>query len=234
VPTSGRSAIAASVDAPGGGPGPASAGEQPQLLLIGCGALARELADACRLQGLVDVELDLLPPRLHDRPDAIAETVRARIRAARAAGTRRRIVVGYADCGTGGRLDAVCADEQVVRLPGAHCYELFAGTSAIAALLNDQPGTFFLTDFLVRGFDALVVRGLGLDRRPELRDAYFGNYTRVVYLAQHPDAALVSGAHRAAEILGLPLEFRHTGLTGLATSIGAVLTTDAPALAVPA
>jgi hypothetical protein len=196
---------------------------RPRLVLIGCGALARELAEACRLQGLVDVELELLPPSLHDRPETIPEQVRTRVHAVRAERPDATIVVGYADCGTGGRLDAVCAAEGVERLPGAHCYELFAGTEVIAAIQRDEPGTFYLTDFLVRGFDRLVVRGLGLDRHPQLRDAYFGAYTRVVYLRQHADAGLEADARRAAAVLGLPLEVRHTGVDGLARAISGAL-----------
>lgn len=117
-----------------------------------------------------------------------------------------RIVVGYADCGTYGALDALCARRGWTRLPGLHCYDLYAGASRIAALLAEQPGTYFLTDFLVLAFDRLVVRELGLDRYPELRPDYFAHYTRVVWLTAEPDGPLRTAADRAATVLGLPLE----------------------------
>lgn len=191
-------------------------GAPARALVIACGALARELeALTAPLPG---VEVEYLPARLHNRPARIPELVRARIRRARAAGTER-VLIGYADCGTGGLLDRVAADEGVERLPGAHCYELYAGAAAFARLHDAEPGTFYLTDYLVRAFDAVVWRGLGLDRYPELRDAYFGNYRRVVYLAQSDDAALLAEARDAAVRLGLAFEHRPTGLGDLTTTI---------------
>ena len=179
--------------------------------VVACGALAPELAAVLGQPGLDEpIELSCLTPELHNTPADIPERVRAEIRAARQRG--RRVVVGYADCGTGGRLDAVCAEEGVERLPGAHCYELFVGAGAFEALHAAEPGTFYLTDFLVRSFDRLVVRGLGLDRYPELREVYFGNYRRLVHLAQSDDADLDAGARRAARQLGLE---HHRVLTGL-------------------
>ena len=135
--------------------------------------------------------------------------------------------VAYADCGTGGSLDRLLADHPgVERLPGAHCYELFAGAELFATLHDDEPGTFFLTDFLARHFEALVWQGLGLDRHPELRDIYFANYRRVVLLSQTDDPGLVAEARRAADRLDLRFEHRHVGRSSLATAIS--LAVDPP------
>lgn len=189
-------------------------------LVIGCGALARELVELTRRAGLPEVELTCLPASLHNRPERIPGAVAARIRRARADGYDR-IFVAYADCGTGGLLDRLLEAEGVARLEGAHCYEVYAGRAAFASLADEEPGTFYLTDFLVRNFDRLVVRGLGLDRHPELLPVYFGNYRRLVYLAQADDPELTARAEAAAAILGLPFEWRLTGFGELASSIGA-------------
>lgn len=188
-----------------------------RLLVIACGAIARELIEVTRLQELAGVEVTCLPAELHNRPDEIPERVRERIRAA--AGRFDRIVVGYADCGTGGRLDQVCAEEGAERLPGAHCYELFAGRDTFAALHDDEPGTFYLTDYLARNVGVLVFAGLGLDAHPELAPLYFGNYRRVVYLAQTDDAELDRRAREAAERLGLAYERRQTGYGDLPSAL---------------
>ena len=170
------------------------------------------------------MDLTCLPASLHNRPERIPGAVAARIRRARADGYDR-IFVAYADCGTGGRLDAVLDAEGIARLEGAHCYEVYAGRAAFAALHDAEPGTFYLTDYLVRNFDRLVVRGLGLDRHPELLPVYFGNYRRLVYLAQSDDAVLDELAAAAAERLGnLDYERRSAGLGELAPSIGAFAT----------
>ena len=190
---------------------------RPETLIVGCGALARELATLTR--DMPSVTVSLLPALLHNRPDGIPGAVRERVRAARATGSWDRVLVAYADCGTGGLLDRVCEEEGVERLPGAHCYEVYAGRAAFAALHDEEPGTFYLTDFLVRAFEALVWRGLGLDRHPQLRDAYFGNYRRVVYLAQSTDSELASRARACAERLGLAFELRETGLGGLGAAV---------------
>ena len=189
-------------------------------LVIGCGALARELVDLTRRAGLPAMNLTCLPASLHNRPERIPGAVAARIRRARAEGYDR-IFVAYADCGTGGLLDRVLEAEGVARLEGAHCYEVYAGRAAFASLADEEPGTFYLTDFLVRNFDRLVVRGLGLDRHPELLPVYFGNYRRLVYLAQTEDAELTSRAMAAAATLGFAYERRMTGLGELAPSIAA-------------
>jgi hypothetical protein len=190
-------------------------------LVIGCGALGRELVELTRLAGLPAVDLACLPASLHNRPERIPGAVASRIRRARADGYER-IFVAYADCGTGGRLDRVLEAEGVARLAGAHCYEVYAGSAAFAALAEEEPGTFYLTDFLVRSFEALVIRGLGLDRHPQLLPVYFANYRRLVYLAQTDDAELTAAAGAAAQRLGLTFERRFTGLGDLAPAIAAL------------
>jgi Protein of unknown function (DUF1638) len=199
-------------------------------LVIGCGALARELVELTRRAGLPAVDLTCLPASLHNRPERIPGAVAARIRRARADGYDR-IFVAYADCGTGGLLDRVLEDQGVARLEGAHCYEIYAGRAAFATLAGEEPGTFYLTDYLVRNFDRLVVRGLGLDRHPELLPLYFGNYRRLLYLAQADDAGLTARARAAAVTLGLAFERRQAGLGELATAIATFsrAATDAPA-----
>lgn len=185
----------------------------PRTLWIACGALARELVALRRLAGWDHVEIACLPADLHQRPERIPGRVRARLEAA--AGRYDEIFVAYADCGTGGALDAVLDELGAERLPGAHCYEVFAGSAAFEALQREEPGTFYMTDFLVRHHERLVIRSLGLDRHPELRSAYFGHYRRVVYLRQSPSAELEEAARRCAERLGLACEIRFTGLAGL-------------------
>jgi uncharacterized protein DUF1638 len=192
------------------------AAERGTALVIGCGALARELVEVTAT--LPGVDVACLSPDLHNRPGGIPAAVRARIHEARRDGYER-IFVAYADCGTGGLLDPVLASEGVERLPGAHCYEFFAGSPAFAAMAADEPGTFWLTDFLARNFERLVIRGLGIDRHPELEAVYFANYRRVVYLAQTDDPDLLAMARRAAERLGLAFEHRPTGTIGLAAPI---------------
>jgi hypothetical protein len=189
---------------------------QSRALVIGCGALARELlAVAERIPGL---EVACLAPDLHNRPGGIPASVRRRIHRARADGYDR-IFIAYADCGTGGLLDPVLAEEGVERLPGAHCYEVFAGSAAFARMADAEPGTFWLTDFLARNFERLVIRGLGIDRHPELEAVYFAHYARVVYLSQTDDPDLLAMARRAADRLGLAFEHRPTGVANLAAPI---------------
>ena len=192
---------------------------QPRVLIVGCGALANELVALTR--HLPNVDITCLPATLHNRPGGIPSAVRDRIRKRRKG--YDRVFVAYADCGTGGLLDPVVAEEGVERLAGAHCYEFYAGREAFEQMSAEEPGTFYLTDFLARNFDRLVVGALGLDRHPELRDAYFGNYRRLVYLAQTDDPALVKTARRAARRLGLTFEHRQTGYGELATTIAAVV-----------
>jgi hypothetical protein len=180
------------------------------VLLIACGALAREVKALRRLGGWDHVDIELLPAELHNTPEKIPAAIRARLEAVRS--RYDAAFVAYADCGTGGRLDAVLAEHGVERLPGAHCYEFLAGVESFAALHEAEPRTFYLTDFLVRHFDRLVVRGLGLDRHPELLSDYFGNYRRVLYLAQTRSPELEAGARSCAERLELAFEAHFTGL----------------------
>ncbi len=171
----------------------ARASEAPdpsRVLVIGCGALARELVAVIDQAGLTNVDLTCLPATLHNRPGGIPAAVRAKIRAARP--RYEQIFIAYADCGTGGLLDKMLVGEGVERLPGAHCYEFYSGSAAFSAMADEDPGTFFLTDFLARNFDRLVIVGLGLDRHPELLPQYFGNYHRLIYLAQTDDPGLAA------------------------------------------
>jgi hypothetical protein len=181
-----------------------------KVLVIACGALARELL-ALKLDG---VDLACLPASLHNHPERIPEAMREKIHANRAA--YDEILCLYGDCGTGGALDRVLAEEGVKRIAGAHCYAFYAGEEVFAALAEEEPGTFYLTDFLARHFNTLVIKGLGLDRYPQLRDDYFGAYRRAVHLAQLDDPETTAKAKAAAERLGLAYERRFTGLGGLA------------------
>jgi hypothetical protein len=192
-----------------------------RTLAIACGALAREIVALKRANGWQTLDVECLPPELHNRPERIPGAVAAAIAGARS--RYQRIFVAYADCGTGGELDVLLAREGVERLPGAHCYEFFATSPAFAALHEAEIGTFYLTDFLVRHFERLVIEGLGLDRYPQLVGEYFRNYKKLVYLAQVDDAALSAAAEAAAGRLGLAYERRHTGYGELATGLAAAV-----------
>jgi len=192
--------------------------EAPRVVIIGCGALARELLALTK--GIPGVKVHGVDARLHMQPSRIAGAVEERIRKTRAVyGDDVRIFVAYADCGTGGTLDAALEREGVERIAGAHCYEFYAGSAAYAALQEEELGTFYLTDFLARQFESLVLVGLGLDRHPELMDDYFGSYRRLVYLAQTDDDDLTARARAAADRLGLAFERRPTGFGQLAPAI---------------
>ena len=183
-----------------------------RVLVLACGALAREIL-SLRQGPLGAFDVTCLPAHFHNRPERIAEAVRGKIRAHRA--DYDEILCLYGDCGTGGDLDKVLAEEGVARIEGPHCYAFFAGEREFDAMMDAEPGTFFLTDFLARHFDRLIIEGLGLDRFPQLRDDYFGHYRRLVYLAQTDDAAVTALAEAAARRLGLAFERRYTGLGGL-------------------
>ena len=190
------------------------------VLILACGALAREILAVIAPARLEHIRVQCLPATLHNRPERIAPAVRAAL--AEFEGQYNKIFVAYADCGTGGELDRMLAEAGVERLPGAHCYAFFSGVDAFAATEEADMRSFFLTDFLARSFEALVWEGLGLDRHPDLRDAYFGHYERVVFLAQTEDAELTAMARAAAERLGLAFERRFTGYGDLGQSIGAL------------
>lgn len=190
------------------------------ILLIGCGALAREIMAVLRKSRWNGIEVQCLPAKLHNAPQLIPDAVRAKIQESRE--RFEQIFVLYGDCGTGGLLDQVLVEEGVERIAGAHCYEFFAGTEDFTELADDEPASFFLTDFLVRHFDRLVIKGLGIDRHPELLPLYFGNYRRVVYLAQTHSAKHLAAARAAAVRLGLAFEYRFTGYGDLEKSIRAL------------
>jgi hypothetical protein len=203
-------------------------------LIVGCGALVSEIRAVLTAGGLRDaVDTTWLPAHLHNRPDRIVDELRNHVDPAVAAG--RPVFVAYADCGTGGRLDAYLATVPgVERLPGAHCYETFAGSDVFAAIVDEELGTLYLTDFLAKHFDALLWQGLGLDRHPELLPMYFGNYRRVVLLSQTDDPRAITAAREAAERLGLAFERRHTGLDPLRLAMTPVAVSVAAARPIPA
>lgn len=192
------------------------------LLIIACGALAHEITALRRLNRWDHVQVRCLPAELHNRPERIPEAVRALIHECRAPG--RSIFVAYGDCGTGGLLDTVLREESVERIPGAHCYEFFATSPVFAELADEEPGTFYLTDFLLRHFERLVIRGLGLDRHPELFGSYFGNYRRLVYLAQAPGTESRAAAQAIAARMGLEFQQRDTGYGTLRTALDGAVT----------
>lgn len=186
-------------------------------LIIACGALARELTWLKSANHWSEVEIQCLDAALHNRPELIPQRLFALLE--RAVDDFDHIFVAYADCGTGGRIDQVLESFGVSRLPGAHCYEFYAGSERFEALADEEPGTFYLTDFLVRHFDRLVIGDLKLDEHPELEAMLFGAYKRMVYLAQSDNSELLALAHEAADRLSLPLEVVQTTLTGLASPI---------------
>ena len=227
------------------------------MLVIACGALARELLAITELNGLTNMTVECLPASLHNRPKEIPELVRARIRRARgqvghtvpdtvcatsrgtaglsdnaladiallddgtqqASGQFDEILIGYADCGTGGLLEKVCAEEGVEMLAGAHCYQFFATHDRFEELQDHALGSFYLTDFLARNWERLIWEGMGIAKHPELRDMYFGNYTRCVYLEQSSDPKALAAAHECADRLGLELHIEPTGYGELETAV---------------
>ena len=191
------------------------------MLVIACGALAHEITALRRANAWDELNVRCLPAELHNRPEKIPAAVRELIRSSR--DRYRHIVVAYGDCGTGGLLDKVLSEEGVERIPGAHCYEFFATGPVFAALADAEPGTFYLTDFLLRHFERLVIRGLGLDRHPELFATYFGNYRKLVYLAQAPAPTSMEEARAIAVRMGLEFEFKNTGYGTLQSTLTAAV-----------
>ncbi len=195
-----------------------------RTLLIACGALAREVAALTRANGWTSFDVRCLPAELHNRPEKIAPAVRAEIAAQRA--NYQQMFVVYGDCGTGGMLDAVLREEGIERLPGAHCYEFFATPKVFAQLAEAELGTFYLTDFLLRHFERLVVRALGLDRYPQLRQEYFRHYKKLVYLAQVESPATIERAREIAASFGFEFEYRFTGYGDLGTRLASLAATS--------
>jgi hypothetical protein len=190
---------------------------QKPNLLIACGALANEIVALQRLNGWSErLHVTCLPAIWHNTPDKIPEGVRRKIRAGRNSDKYDRIYVAYADCGTGGLLDDVLREEGAERIAGPHCYQFYAGEAAFEKLMDEELGSFFLTDYLARHFDRLIWKGFGLDRHPDLKEMVFGNYKRLVFLAQIEDAAMKARAEEIARRLDLAFEYRVTGYGELA------------------
>lgn len=190
-----------------------------QIRVIGCGMISREILAVCGQLGLDHIDLKCLPAMWHHYPAKIAPGVETAIAEAREDGFEK-IFVAYADCGTGGHLDTVCEKHGVERIAGPHCFSFYMGNDAFADDCDDLITTFFMTDFLARHFETFLVKPLGLDRHPELRDMYFGNYSRLLYIAQTEDAQLTTNAREAARYLGLEFERRFTGYGDLTPAIG--------------
>lgn len=190
---------------------------QGDVLLISCGALAREIVDLIEVNGWKNYDVSCLPAKWHNTPGHIVDGVRNKIHAGKA--RYRKIFVVYGDCGTGGLLDKMLAEEGVERIDGPHCYAFFSGPDLVAKHADEDITSFFLTDYLARHFDKLIWQGLGLDRYPQLYDDYFGNYKKLVYLAQIDDADLQQQAKAAAAKLRLDYEYRFTGYGELETTL---------------
>lgn len=188
---------------------------QNKILVIACGAVAREVRALS--DQLLAFDLRCVPATLHNRPQEIVPAIEAILD--ETDGAYIRTALAFGDCGTGGALDHLCEARGLERLPGAHCYAFFAGPEEFDAMMEEELGSFFLTDFLARQFETMVIQPLGLDRKPELRDLYFGHYKRVVFLSQTEDEALLEKAKAAAQTLGLSFEHRPTGLTPFARSL---------------
>ncbi len=189
-----------------------------RVLVIACGAIAREVLAVKEANGLDHLDLTCLPAIWHVYPDRIAPAMREQISEARSKGYGK-IFIGYAECGTRGELDRICAEEHIERISGPHCYAFFSGNEKFAALTEHEFTAFYLTDLITRQFEAFVIEPLKLDRHPELRDMVFGNYTKVVYLAQTEDAELQRKAKWAADYLKLDYEYRFTGYGDLGQAL---------------
>lgn len=190
---------------------------QDKILIIACGAIARELVYIKKLNQWDHIEFQCLPPELHNRPEQIPLAVETKIESQ--AGLYKKIFVAYADCGTGGALDKVLEKHGIERIPGAHCYEFFAGSEQFQTLADEETGSFYLTDFLTRHFERLVIKGLGMDRLPQLKPVYFSNYKRLVYLAQSHSEELQVMARQHADYLGLDYKYHECGSTPLSTAL---------------
>lgn len=198
-----------------------------RVLVIACGMIAREVLAVTEQLGLDHIELTCLPAEFHFHPDRIAPAMDAAIAKAKADG-HDNIFVGYADCGTGGLLDRVCERHGVQRIDGPHCFAFYQGMAAFEAIADDDMTSFYMTDFLCRQFDAFFMKPLGLDRHPELIADFFGNYEKLVYLAQTEDPALEVVARDAARMLGLEYEKRATGYGDLVPALRLAARSRAP------
>ena len=193
-------------------------GSSNKLRVIACGAIAREILAIKEANRLDHLELECLPAIWHVYPEKIAPAMRQKIAEARAEGIER-IFIGYAECGTQGQLDKICEEEGVERIAGPHCYAFFTGTEKFLAECEHEFSAFYLTDLITRQFEAFVIEPLKLDKHPELRDMVFGNYTKIVYLAQTEDPALQAKAKWAADYLKLDYEYRFTGYGDLTPAL---------------
>lgn len=187
------------------------------VYIIACGALAREIQMLIRLNHWDHFVVDYLPAEFHNTPQKIPGKIREKL--SQAHQRYERIFVAYADCGTGGLLDPILQEFGGERLPGAHCYEFFAGSTLFNQLIEQEIGSFYLTDFLAQNFERLIIRGLGIDCHPELQDLYFGNYKKLVYLAQTENPRLLTKAEQAAQKLNLVFEHHQTGYGDLQTAL---------------
>lgn len=206
----------------------ATSSSQGRVLLIACGALAREILDLIDVNGWDHLDLTCLPAILHNHPDKITPAIEDAVIKARATGNYTEIFVVYADCGTGGQLQALCRRLGVDMVEGPHCYSFFEGNQAFAARTEEDFTAFYLTDFLVRQFEAFVWRPLGLDRHPELRDMYFGNYEKLIYQAQTDSPELTAKAKLCAQRLSLKFERHFTGYGDLTGALAKVASPSEP------
>ncbi len=200
--------------------GLAPTGSTGRILLLACGALAREILDLIKLNNWSHMDLTCLPAIFHIHPEKIAPAVRDAV--AKHRNSYNDIFVVYADCGTGGQLQQTCDELGVKMIEGPHCYSFFEGNDRFAKIAEDEFTAFYLTDFLVRQFDAFIIKPMGLDRHPELMEMYFGNYEKLVYQAQTDDPALTEKAKVCADRLGLAFERRFTGYGDMATALEAL------------
>lgn len=189
-----------------------------KVKVIACGALAHEILAICEINRLEHVELTCLPAIWHVYPDKIAPALREKIAQARAEGVDR-IFIGYAECGTRGEIDRICAEEGIERIAGPHCYAFYTGVDKFLKECGDEITAFYLTDLIARQFEAFVIEPLKLDKHPELISMVFGNYEKIVYLAQTEDADLQAKAKWAADFLGLAYEYRFTGYGDLTAAL---------------
>lgn len=190
-----------------------------EVLLLACGALAREIVDLIEKNRWTAFDLQCLPAKWHNTPEKIVPALREKIRGAK--GRYKSVFVLYGDCGTGGLLDRMLEEEGVERIAGPHCYAFFSGNGEFAAAAEDDVSSFYLTDYLAKHFDKLIWHGLGLDRHPELLPMYFGNYTKIIYLAQTRNEDIGRKAVAAAKRLGLDYEYRFTGYGELYVDLAA-------------